>query len=57
MKLGTGKNKYRIKLMYIERERITNKNVYADSEEEAMKLFKEHYKNFNIKILGIKEVE
>lgn len=57
MKLGTGKNKYRIKLMYIERERITNKNVYADSEEEAMKLFKEHYKNFNIKILGIKEAE
>ena len=57
MKLGTGKNKYRIKLMYIERERITNKNVYADNEEEAMKLFKEHYKNFNIKILEIKEVE
>lgn len=57
MKLGTGKNKYRVKLMYIETERVTIKNVYADNEEEAMKLFKEHYKNFNIQILEIKEVE
>ena len=54
MKLGTGKNKYRVKLMYIETERVTIKNVYADNEEEAMKLFKEHYKNFNIQILEIK---
>lgn len=57
MKLGTGKNKYRVKFMYKETERITNKNIYADSEEEAMTLFKNTYRSYDIKILGIKEVE
>ena len=55
MKLGKGSNKYKIKFKYIETGRIAIKNVYADSLEEAQKLFKEEYKNYKVKIEKIEE--
>lgn len=57
MKLGTGNKKYKIKFMYIETQRITIKYVYADSEEEAIKLFDEVWSgSLGIKRLSIEEV-
>ena len=55
MKLGNGSNKYKIKFKFIETERIAIKNVYADTLEEAKKLFKEEYKNYKVKIEAIEE--
>lgn len=55
MKLGTGNKKYKIRFKYLDTGRVTIKNVYADSEEEAMKLFKEEYKNYCINVIAIIE--
>lgn len=55
MKLGTGNKKYKIKLKYLDTGRVTIKNVYADSEEEAMSLFKEEYKNYCVNVISIIE--
>lgn len=55
MKLGNGKNKYKIKLKYIETGRITIKNVYADNLMEARKLFNKEYQDYQIEIIEIKE--
>lgn len=57
LKLGDGKNKYKIKFKYIETGRTTIKNVYADSIEEAMKLFNEEYKDFKIEIISTEQLE
>lgn len=57
MKLGSGKNKYKIKFKYIENGRITIKNVYADSTEEAMKLFNKEYKDFKIEIISTEQLK
>ena len=58
MKLGTGNKKYKIKFMYIETQRTSIKYVYADIEEEAIKLFDENCRgNFNIKRLSIEEMK
>lgn len=51
MKLGTGSINFRIKFVYEIINRISVKNVYADTEE-AVKLFCEEYKDCkNIKYL------
>lgn len=55
MKLGTGNKKYKIRFKYLDTGRVTIKNVYADSEEEAMTLFKEEYKNYYINVITIIE--
>ncbi len=55
MKLGTGNKKYKIRFKYLDTGRVTIKNVYADSEEEAMSLFKEEYKNYCINVISIIE--
>lgn len=57
MKLGTGNNKYKIKFKYKETGRIAIKNVYANSLEEAKRLFNKEYKNFNIEVLKIELLE
>ena len=57
MKLGTGNNKYKIKFKYKENSRIAIKNVYADSLEEAKRLFKEKYKDLDIEVLKIELLE
>lgn len=53
MKLGIGNKKYKIRFKYIDTGRVTIKNVYADSEEEAMTLFKEEYKKYCINVITI----
>lgn len=55
MKLGKGNKKYKIKFKYLDTGRITIKNVYANSKEEAMKLFKQEYKNYCINVITIEE--
>jgi hypothetical protein len=54
MKLGNGKNKYVYKFQYKDTGRITIKNVYADDKYEAMKLFLNEYKNYNISLIDVK---
>lgn len=57
MKLGYGKNKYKIKFKYIETERTTIKNVYADSIEEAKRLFDNEYEDYKIEIINIEQLK
>lgn len=58
MKLGTGKNKYKFKFIYEMTNRTTIKNVYADTIEEAKKLFEEYYKDcLDVRILSITKLE
>lgn len=54
MKLGEGKNKYIIKFEYLDNGRKTIKNVYADTAVEALDLFEEYYKDYNIEILEVR---
>lgn len=57
MKLGTGKNKYKFKIIYELTNRVTIKNVYADNIEEALNLFDEYYKDYlDVRILKIEEL-
>ena len=57
MKLGTGKNKYKFKIIYELTNRVTIKNVYADNIEEALDLFEEYYKDYlDVRILKIEEL-
>ncbi len=52
MKLGSGKNKYTVKFKYSKTGRITIKNVYADTLEQAKTLFDREYKDFEIEIIN-----
>ena len=53
-KFGNGNTKYTIKFKYIQTNITSIKNVYADSEEEALKLFNEMYKDYKIEIKELK---
>lgn len=55
MKLGKGNKIYKFKFKYIETGRIAIKNVYAETIEEAKKLFDEEYKNYKIEKINIEE--
>lgn len=57
MKLGTGKNKYKIKFKYSQYNRVSIKNVYANSSMEARILFNKEYKDYQVEILEVKEIE
>lgn len=56
MKLGTGNKKYQFKFKYINTGRTTIKNVYADNEAEAIKIFDEKYRGYEIGLIEIMEV-
>lgn len=57
MKLGKGKNKYKIKFKYLETGRTSIKNVYADNKEEAQTLFDEEYKNYKVEVINIEKLK
>ena len=57
MKLGKGKNKYKIKFKYLKTGRISIKNVYADNIEEAKTLFDEEYKNYKVEVINIEKLK
>ncbi len=57
MKLGTGNKKYQFKFKYLNTGRTTIKNVYADNEAEAIKIFDEEYKDYEIGLIEIIELE
>lgn len=46
--------KYSISFKYLDLQSSSRKYIYADSEEEAINKFNEEYKNYNVKIMGIK---
>jgi len=50
-------NKYSISFKYLDFNSKGRKYIYADSEDEAFKLFKKKYEDYNIEILGIKKLE
>lgn len=54
MKLGDGKNKYKIKFKYSNTGRIAIKNVYADNLMEARILFNEEYQDYQVEIIDCK---
>lgn len=55
MKLGNGNIKYQIKFIYELTNKITYKFVYANSSEEALKLFEKAYSEVkDVRILSIK---
>lgn len=56
MKLGTGNKKYQFKFKYLNTGRTTIKNVYADNEAEAIKIFDEKYGGYEIGLIEIMEV-
>ena len=54
-KLGNGNIKYQILFIYELTNRKSYKFVYANSEEEAIKLFNEEYKDcLDVRILRIR---
>ena len=72
MKLGNGKNKYKIKFKYTDNNRTAIKNVYADNKEvylygeayllengkeEAIELFNKKYIEYSIEIIEVEELE
>lgn len=59
MKYGTGigNKKYKFKFEFKNNKRITVKNIKANNLEQARKLFNAIYKDYNVEILEISEVE
>lgn len=54
MKLGNGNIKFKIKFVYELTNRVSIKYVYANTKEEALKLFGEEYKECkDVRILDI----
>lgn len=56
MKLGNGSKKYKFIFAYLDSNQSAMKYVYADTEEEAYKLFNDKYKGYNIAVKSIEEV-
>ena len=56
MKLGTGNINYKFKFIYKDNNRVAIKNVYSNNIYEALNLFNNEYKNYNIEIVDIKIV-
>lgn len=54
---GDNVNKYSISFKYLDYGGSGRKYVIATSEEEAIKKFKELYKEYNVEIIGIKALE
>ena len=52
-KLGKGMKKFKIKFQYIDTKSTAIKYVYADTAEEAKKIFSAHYKDYKIEIKEI----
>ena len=52
-KLGKGMKKFKIKFQYIETKSTAIKYVYADTAEEAKKVFDDYYKNYKVEIKEI----
>ena len=52
-KLGKGMKKFKIKFQYIDTKSTAIKYVYADTAEEAKKVFDDYYKNYKVKIKEI----
>lgn len=55
MKLGNGKIKYKFSYVYKNTNIKANKNVYADNKEEAIELFNEYIKNYEVKDVKVEE--
>ncbi len=49
--------KYSIAFKYLDLNSSGRKYIYADSEEEAIDIFNELYKNYNVEITKIKIIE
>lgn len=49
-KLGIGIKKFKIKFQYTDTKRTAIKYVYADTLEEARKIFNNYYKNYKVEI-------
>ena len=56
-KLEKGMKKFKIKFQYIDTKSTAIKYVYADTAEEAKKIFSAHYKDYKIEIKEIIEVD
>lgn len=58
MKLGNGNIKYQILFIYELTNKKSYKFVYANSYEEALKLFQEYYKDVeDVRILRIRDYD
>lgn len=50
-------NKYCVSFKYLEFNSTRRKYIYANTEIEALGIFKEIYKDYKVEILGIKRLE